>query len=255
MNRRTKLRGLLALTAWAAGGLGEIFSPALFGYGFGVDGVIALQMLFVGLTLLAIYVTFGETVPEERATQSPSVPTLGSTSTETPGARVERFLAHFRRESIQHTLALVVIVLIPLVEMLWLTAELASYGLLSEFPESTRGFTNMLLQNSSGLAGMFLFLATICLRIGTDEYNHTMVRVSSVLLILTALLWVFAQWSAYAIVLEYLGNLEPSDYIALARLSSDTLFSASMGGLMFGWTLYFLGPRVIRTVEPTQELG
>jgi len=253
MSKRAGSRMFLPLIPLTVGGLGEIFSPALFGYGFSVDGMIALQTLFIGLLLLGYHMALGKIPQSERGTQSPPAPTPRSSSTEAPGVRAEGFQARFRRDSIMHTLALVAIVLIPLVEMLWLAAESASYGLLSESPESTWGFTNTLLQNSSNLAGVFLVVVTTCLRIGTDDHDHTMVRVSFVLLILTALLWVFAQWSGYAIALEYLGYLEPLDYIHLARFSSGSLSTASGTGLLVGLSLYLLGPTVPGTIEPTQK--
>jgi len=253
MSKRTKPRVFLALTALIAGALGELLSSTLFGYGASVDGVIALQALFIGLFLLGFCITLGEIRPDWGSTQSPSVPMPRSPNTETPSAGVEGPQANVNRNSVDSLSALLGTAMIVVVFLMWVGVMYASYGLLSVFPEDTVDYAVDLLTSTSFVAGAFLIGIATCLRAGMGSH-HTMVRVSSLLLILTVLLWAFAQRTAYVILLEYLGYIEIPDHIALAGLSSRNLLAVSaIGALANGFVMYYFRPKGLGTAEPTQN--
>ena len=251
MNEGARSRALLTVTALAAGVLGELLSPALFGYGPSVDGVIALQMLFIGLILSGFYITVGKIRLGRGGTQSPSGSVPEEANAETPGASAETFQARPSRNTMSHTSTLMGIVAMALVYLFWLAVEAASNGPLSEFPH----FLVEILVDSSLFAGMFLTLTTICLRVGKDFHHYKMVKtLSSIILILTALSWAFAQRTVYAMLLEILGYLETSDYVALARLSSEALLAfVSIFWIGLALLMYFSRPRGNKTLEPAQK--
>jgi len=248
MNERTVAHVLLAAAAMATGALGELLSPALFGYGVSVDEVIALQMLFIGLILLGFYIILGEIRPRRGGTHSPSGPVPEGANAEVPGASVEEFREHRGRNSKDRALGQMRTVGIG--SMLLLAAEYASYDLFF-------GPTDLpieILRIMSLFAGLSLTLDTAYIRVGMDTYHHTTVKAYSVVLVLTALLWLAAEGTSYAILLEHEGHLEPSEYVALAQLSSlALLLNVCIVSLFVGLAMYFGRLGRLETVEPTQK--
>jgi hypothetical protein len=219
---------LLAGTALTAGVLGELVSSELFRYGASIEGVIAVQMLSIGLFLLGIYVALGLIAPFLQLEQSLGVPS----SSDGTG----------RRGAIFKTLLFIAA----------LAAVFASVP--SAFPDPNLYSAIMLLLVSSLLAAVSLIVITGCLRIGTDRHYPGLVGVSSVSAILIALLWAITQRAVYAILLEYLGHMTLSDYIIAARLSSLELLVVSLC-VLYPVSYYFIhrSPGIAEIPRETEQ--
>ena len=249
---------LLAAAAIATGALGELLSPALFGYGAGVNEVIVFQILLIGLILLGFYIILGQIPPGRESMQTPSIPTPEGVSADAPGVSVEAFQAHLGRNSMGRTFGqtvnVLMVALTALFVLLWLTNEYVSYSLLPWFSGFTLYYAVNLFVRASLGAGTFLGGATACLRAGKDSHNRIVVTVSSVTLILTAVLWVVAERTAYVMLLERIGYLGLSDYVLFAGLSGMALLlNVCIASVVLGLAMYFGRPRSPGTVKPTRE--
>jgi len=237
MNERAKSGWPLAMTALVAGVLGELFSPDIFLYGAGVGGVIVFQILFFVLILLGLYTATGEILRERGVIQSPSVPVPENASTETPGASAEEFQTRLNRNLWYRTMFPTTLV-----------AGVLSILLL---PGPYMDVIISILAGSSLVAGFYCAVSTPFLRMGMVSHDQAIVNFSSVVLVVTTVLWVFAQRIAYLIIV---GDMAASGYIALARLSSVALLAfASLGLLELGLVIYFSRPKYRRTMEPAQK--
>ncbi len=252
MNEKTRLRLLLAAAAMVAGILGEVSSLGLFGSGVSLDGTLGLQMLFVGLILSGFYIALGEIPQKEGTTQAPSIPTSENADAETAGAKESQ--TRPGRDSMTRVVDLMVIVVFALIVLSCVWAGYASYGLFIGFHDYFAFFVVKVIRDSSFMAGVLLAVLTAFLRMGKNQHHLRTAKACSVLLILIALSWVIVERTGYAALLGYLEHLEPSDYIALARLSTGVLLaSVSISTLVLGLYVYFLRPRLRETVKPTQK--
>jgi len=222
MNMRTRPQLLFAVAAIATGALGELLSPVLFSYGLSEDGVIVFHLLLICPFLLGLHITLGEIVRMREVTHSPSAPVLGKTGSEIPGTSAERFQAHLGGNSAVPTPAQMQLVVVTFLVLCILAIQFQVNGMLYEYPFLFVDDALFLLESASVFAGAFLAGGVVGLRAKKDHHRH-IVLWELVTIILAPLLWVIAERAAYAMLSGYAEYLDLSDYIALARLSSEGL--------------------------------
>lgn len=236
MNEEAKSSWLLAATTLAAGVLGGIFSPDLFRFGFDVDGMITVQILFFGLILFGLYTEVGEILRERGVRQSPSTQVPGRASPETAGANARELQEPFYWKLWDHAWFVTLLIggVLTIVLMLGIYESI----------------TQSLLASSSFVAGFYCTVAIPFLRVGRTIRNNTITNSSYSVLVLTIVVWVLAQRVAYLLIF---GDLALVGYINLARLSSVFLLaSAALGLLQLGLFTYFSRRRYVRTMEQGQ---